>query len=312
MKHVKGGLSNAHKACSVFADFDSDRYKNWRDRKLANLAALDESSYCVDLDSPDLLTQSEVASLLSQIRIRGFALYSFAKRRIDLQASELVSVCRQLGLTQLNTNRCAYPDGVTRLQVDDSGERKHYIPYSKSGLNWHTDGYYNETKQRIRAFALHCVRNAGQGGESFLFDPELLYLYMRDENPQMVKRLFCSDVLSIPENAVNAQNIREEQSGPVFWIDKNSGGLQMRYTARTRSIRWHEDSLVTDAVAFIQETLNTSEYVQKYKLRAGEGVISNNCLHGRSAFDEEENTKAGRLLYRARYFDRITDRPVMA
>jgi len=43
--------------------------------------------------------------------------------------------------------------------------------------------------------------------------------------------------------------------------------------------------------------------VLRYRLQAGEGLISNNALHNRTAFEDGAAHK--RLLYRARFFDRI-------
>jgi hypothetical protein len=40
----------------------------------------------------------------------------------------------------------------------------------------------------------------------------------------------------------------------------------------------------------------------KGKLEAGQGLLCNNVLHTRSGFNDGEQS---RLLYRARYFDRI-------
>jgi hypothetical protein len=44
--------------------------------------------------------------------------------------------------------------------------------------------------------------------------------------------------------------------------------------------------------------------VFRYRLQPGEGLISNNVLHNRTAFKDGEGR--GRLLYRARFFDRIS------
>jgi len=43
-------------------------------------------------------------------------------------------------------------------------------------------------------------------------------------------------------------------------------------------------------------------YVISYRMQAGEGIIANNVLHNRTAFTDGEEK---RLLYRARYYDRV-------
>ncbi|MDH3512590.1 MAG: taurine catabolism dioxygenase TauD, partial [Gammaproteobacteria bacterium] len=43
--------------------------------------------------------------------------------------------------------------------------------------------------------------------------------------------------------------------------------------------------------------------VLRFFLQPGQGLISNNVLHNRTAFEDGPSRK--RLLYRARFFDRI-------
>ena len=46
---------------------------------------------------------------------------------------------------------------------------------------------------------------------------------------------------------------------------------------------------------------------RRYRLQPGEGLISNNALHCRSGFRDDPATGRTRLVYRARYYDRIAD-----
>jgi hypothetical protein len=48
-----------------------------------------------------------------------------------------------------------------------------------------------------------------------------------------------------------------------------------------------------------------SEYIFHYRLNPGEGIISNNALHNRTGFVDDDATDRHRLVYRARYFDRV-------
>jgi hypothetical protein len=47
-----------------------------------------------------------------------------------------------------------------------------------------------------------------------------------------------------------------------------------------------------------------SPYIYRGTLQSGQGLISNNVLHDRSAFNDQPERP--RLLYRLRYFDRIS------
>jgi hypothetical protein len=58
------------------------------------------------------------------------------------------------------------------------------------------------------------------------------------------------------------------------------------------------------AVGFLKRLLaGNSPYVHRIKLAPGMGIVSNNVLHARSAF--EDGSDRQRLLYRARYLDRL-------
>ena len=68
---------------------------------------------------------------------------------------------------------------------------------------------------------------------------------------------------------------------------------------------WKEDDNTQAAVNYLNKLLNSdSGYIFKARLEPGMGLICNNILHNRSRFSDTEEHR--RLLYRARYFDRIT------
>jgi hypothetical protein len=80
----------------------------------------------------------------------------------------------------------------------------------------------------------------------------------------------------------------------------------MRYTARVRSIEWAADTATQAAVRFLAETLaSASPHVFSLRLAGGQGLVCNNVLHGRSAFEDAPAPAPGRLVYRARYGGRI-------
>ena len=84
------------------------------------------------------------------------------------------------------------------------------------------------------------------------------------------------------------------------------GNLHMRYTMRKRNVVWKDDLLVQEAVGWLENLLNgESEYIYRGTLQPGWGLISNNVLHDRSAFSDFDDPAAKRLLYRARYYDRV-------
>jgi hypothetical protein len=134
----------------------------------------------------------------------------------------------------------------------------------------------------------------------------MAWLRLREENPEHIRALMQPDAMLIPERAGEAGVARVEQTGPVFSLDRE-GNLHMRYTARTRSIAWKQDDGVLAAVAALERLLadEASPFTVHAHLDPGMGLLCSNVLHDRSAFHDEPAHP--RLLYRARYLDRITE-----
>jgi len=82
------------------------------------------------------------------------------------------------------------------------------------------------------------------------------------------------------------------------------GEIHMRYSARKKNIQWRDDAITRAARGFLSVILDDKNSpVFRYRLQAGEGLISNNVLHNRTEFSDGPGNQ--RLLYRARFFDRI-------
>lgn len=155
---------------------------------------------------------------------------------------------------------------------------------------------------------VHCVRNAGEGGISHLADHEMVYMALRDANPEWVRALMAPDAMTIPERTDESGVARPAQSGPVFYL-RPDGGLQMRYTARTRSIAWKDDAVTRAAVAAIEQLLaSDAPWIFRLLLQPGMGIIANNVPHERTGFTDDPAQP--RLLYRARYLDHVRDERV--
>lgn len=139
-------------------------------------------------------------------------------------------------------------------------------------------------------------------------DPEIAYILMRDANPAYVEALMQPDAMTIPPNMETGEETREARTGPVFSIEPATGDLHMRYTARTRSIEWKDDEMTRQAAGFLEQMLSSgSDYLFHNRLAAGQGLVCNNVLHNRTAFKDSEVRAEQRLVYRARYYDRIAD-----
>lgn len=289
----------------AFRPFDLLResdYRAWRERKLeAHPRTLED--LVVRIHDPRSLSAAEHAALLSLCRRANMAIYVSETGR-DADRAIPRELGRQFGLERLDTNMLADEDGITSLAVRESGERSHYIPYTERPIKWHTDGYYNPADGQIRGLLLHCVNDAAEGGDNQLMDHEMAYLLLRDENPEYIAALMEPDAMTIPARMDEEGIARPDEAGPVFSVHPITGDLHMRYTARTRSIRWKESETVRHAVAALERILaGTSPFIFRGRLLPGMGLLSNNVLHDRSGFKDSGPHK--RLLYRARYYDRI-------
>jgi hypothetical protein len=277
-------------------------YQQWKQEKLKNYPQ-SISQLIVPIKNPKDLSSTETAQLKSLLLKTNMVIYEVAgKAEEDKSIPEQLGL--QLGIQRLDTNECADKDGFTSIQVVDEGLHAIYIPYSEKSINWHTDGYYNKLSEQIYSMVLHCVRPAAEGGENQLWDPEIIYMLLRDENPDYIKALMLPDAMIIPKNVLDGKLVRPDRSGPVFMITEE-GRLHMRYTARARNVIWKEDEMTQKAQLRLREILSgDSPYKFQGRLNAGQGLLCNNILHTRTAFkDDKENP---RLLYRGRYFDKIS------
>jgi alpha-ketoglutarate-dependent taurine dioxygenase len=284
-----------------FALDDADAYLRWREHKLKH-AITRADDLIVTVKNPLALTATERSELLSRCQRSNMAIYA---SRQEIDESALQQLGLQLGLARLDANWLAGEKGITRITVcQEEGQRQAYIPYTDKAIKWHTDGYYNPPERQICGMVLHCVQNAGVGGENRIMDHEIAYIMLRDLNTEHIHALSAPDAMTIPARADEHGVARPAQTGPVFSVSPNDGTLHMRYTARTRSIEWKQDQATLAAVAQLEQLLATdSPHIHRLQLESGMGLACNNVLHDRTAFTDDPLKP--RLLFRARYLDRL-------
>lgn len=316
-------------AASPFDLARPEAYARWRAAKLAEHPRR-AGDLIVDVADPRRLTPAEREAMLDRCRRANMVVYRSPVRVEDKELPPLLGA--QLGLHRLDANWLADEDGISSITVHEkepptplrvgppqgdhpawggpapdgrSGPKGEFIPYTDKPIRWHTDGYYHPEGRRIEGMILHCVRNAGEGGISHLADHEMVYLALRDANPDWVRALMAPDAMTIPERTDDTGVARPAQSGPVFYV-RPDGGLQMRYTARTRSIAWKDDAVTRAAVAAIEQLLGSVQpWIFRLLLEPGMGIVANNVPHERTAFTDDPQQP--RLLYRARYLDHVQD-----
>ena len=287
-----------------FTPESTQSYLRWREHKLAHYPRRVDD-LIVEVRDPRYPSDSEVGEIRRVCRAANMAIYASPLAGIaDKEIARRLGA--RLGLARLHANPLADEDGISSLKATPGKSARGFIPYSNQRLLWHTDGYYNAPPERIRAFILHCVQPAATGGDNHLLDHEIAYILLRDADPDFVRALCSPDAMTIPAHVDEGTEIRAARTGPVFFTDGETGALYMRYTARTRSIEWHPDETTRAAVQFLNRALDQdSPYVLNVRLAGGQGIVCNNVLHNRSAFTDDIPPGVNRLVYRARYFDRI-------
>lgn len=279
---------------------DPRSYAFWRDSRLAQ-APVATADLVVEVRDIAALSTAEVGAIRDRLSRCNMAVYAEAPKQARDPKAALKALAAQLGLVSLDANALADDDGITPLAVHREGVRSRYIPYTERPITWHTDGYYNPPDRTVRALLLHCAGKAAEGGANRLMDNEMLYILLRDEDPELIRVLMQPDALTIPGNGEEGLT-RPETVGPVFSFNAD-GTLHMRYTARTRNAIWSDEA--APAAAAIRRLLDgPSPHVFEHVLEEGQGLVSNNPLHTREPF--RDDPAAPRLLYRARYHERIS------
>jgi hypothetical protein len=291
----------------VASPFDleaTSAYAEWRQRKL-DTAPRRLEDVLVDIGDPRRLTLAERDRLLALNATANLAVY-IGKTGRDPDKEIPRQLGAQLGLKTLDNHWLTDDDAISPISVRGAevrGERREFIPYTDKPIKWHTDGYYNTPDHTIRGLLLHCVERAASGGENQLLDHEIAYILLRDENPDFIRALAAPDAMTIPPRIDDTGIARAEQSGPVFSVNAD-GTLHMRYTARTVSIAWPPDAATQAAKTALERILATpTPWTLHGRLEPGMGLVSNNVLHDRAGFTETPACR--RLLYRARYYERV-------
>lgn len=290
---------------SPFSINELGAYQAWREKKLSAYP-LSPASLITTIRSPEAPSATELEHIQGICRQHNMALYRF--RQGNLRSKRLVHrLGNAVGLFRLDNNLCADEDSLTSLHVTTHAGQHDYIPYTDKKLSWHTDGYYNLPEEQINGMILHCAQHATKGGKSWLMDHDIAYILLRDTNPEWIKALMHPQALTIPANILNGETVRPEQSGPVFSVT-SQGNLHMRYSARQRNVIWRNDTATKEAEKFLLNLWQQdSPYKISYTLQAGEGLICNNVLHCRTSFTDSDEPEKKRLLYRGRYYDRVSN-----
>ena len=284
---------------SPFALENQTEYISWRDNKLS-LYPKDIESLSISFDFEDI-DINKITQLKKIVKDYNFAIYNFSAQVSDEKLQEF---CVQLNLMSSVSNLLADQNGISNITDNSSLVQKklniEYIPYTNKPLNWHTDGYYHPLNSTVKSFLLHCSEPAQEGGENLLLDHEILYIFLRDYNPDFIDALMQENIMEIPKN--KNSKISSSSIGPVFYIDTENF-LNMRFTSRQQNIIWKKDDMIKKIKDYISSfILDDDKYIFKLLLKKNQGYLANNILHKRERYLDGENK---RLLKRLRFSERI-------
>ena len=282
---------------------DSMAVSRWCDARRETYATRGARQW-VEIADPYRLRMAERDAIADRCARFNLALYRFARARTDPDA--LSAFASAMGLERRDRTLGADRRGIASVRALRNTPGPEMIPFTSRALNWHTDGYYNAPGQSVRAVVMHCAAPAASGGETTLLDPDLVHAVMHEQDPLLVEALAHPRAMTIPEHEADGALVRPARTGPVFRFLGDPPHLLMRYTMRTRSIRWRSTPATARAVAALEATIaSLSAHHVRVRFEAGEGVICNNVLHRRAAFVDDQGAR--RVMLRIRSFEPVSN-----
>ena len=270
-------------------------YKRWKDKKLESFTSnLDHLT--VHVSNPNSVSKPEKNKVISLIDSNSMAFFNIDNINYRDKLS-IKKFALQIGLSDYELDSRSDDDGLTEIKEHEHNHKiSEYIPYTTKELNWHTDGYYNTRDNSILSWLLFCNTQSKKGGVNTYLDHEISYILFNDASSK-IKDLMLDSACCIPENILTK---RKEVHNPVYMFDNEK--LHMKFSMRKKNIIWNDASL--EAINILKSIINdSSEYHVTKKFAEGEGVITNNVIHKRTAFTNSKNKN--RLLYRLRSKRRV-------
>jgi len=278
-------------------DLETDTdYKKWREEKLATYPG-NVGDLVVELSDMTAITSTEKSKIMELVELANMCVYTAGSAQLKMNS--LLALGEQLGVSNTDkSRRHSQSDELT-----NSGILKKAIPFSTRHVRWHTDATYYGSDKTIQALFLLCKRPAPEGGNNKVLDNEVMYILLRDKDPQALRILMNNNCFEY-KNPMTGE-VNHQLGGKVFWVNQN-GHLCHRFSFRKKDMNWSEDSEVIAARDTLESLiLDESEYVIEGRLESGMGLISNNVLHTREKLIDSNDPSKRRLLFRTRFYDRV-------
>lgn len=278
-------------------DLDSDDdYLKWRDEKLAAYPK-DVGELVVELADMTAISAAEKAKIAETVERANMCVYTAGAAKLEMNS--LLALGKQLGVSRTDKSvRHAQSDELT-----DSGILNRAIPFSTRHCNWHTDATYYGSDNTVQALFLLCKRPALEGGSNKVLDHEVLYIHLRDTQPEALDVLMNKSCFNYRNPATGEVDLH--RGGKVFWTNAD-GHLCHRFSFRKTDMAWSDESDVARAAKALESLIaDEAANVIEGRLASGMGLISNNVLHTREKLVDSNDPAEKRLLFRARFYDRV-------
>jgi hypothetical protein len=274
----------------------NEDYKKWRDEKLESYPE-NISDLVVDLADMQAITPTEKSKIMDIVEQSNMCVYTSGSAQLNMNS--LLKLGEQLNVFDHDKSiRHAKSDELT-----DSGILDKAVPFSTRSIRWHTDATYYGSNKTIQSLFLLCKQPAIEGGCNKVLDHEILYIILRDKNPDALRVLMNNDCFEYKNPKTG--EINSQLGGKVFWVNEN-GRLCHRFSFRKMDMSWSGHNEVIAAKDILESTLiEESKYVIEGRLESGMGLISNNVLHTRESLVDSEDISKKRLLFRARFYDGV-------
>lgn len=278
-------------------DLDTDAdYLRWRDEKLAAYPR-SVGELVVELGDMTAITPAEKAAIMDRVERANMCVVTAGAAPLEMDS--LLALGRALGVSHTDkSTRHGQSDELT-----DSGILNRAIPFSTRHVNWHTDATYYGSQRTIEALFLLCKRPALQGGSNKVLDNEMLYIRLRDQDPGALRVLTNKDCFNYRDPA--SGTIHPERGGKVFWTNSD-GHLCHRFSFRKTDMAWADDADIAAARGVLEAMIAAEgPHIIEGRLESGMGLVSNNVLHTREKLVDSDDPAQKRLLFRARFYDRV-------
>jgi len=249
-------------------------------------------------EKPSATFAASIKQICKSVAYKGFAWYEWSDEPVDTNKSTF-ALLQALSLRDSDQGVMREIGELSLLQDLTGTPKGRFPPYQPKAMNWHTDGYYNDTASTVRCFTLHCLAPADTGGALLLMDDELLVFALLQDDPDLVDLLSHPEAMTLPHNKDGQGHDRPDRTVPVIFRNTDES-IAMRFTTRTQNIQWRNDA--TQAAAHRASELIAAHpsWHTRITLQKGQGIVTRNVLHAREKFVDESD-KPKRQMLRGRF-----------